>query len=156
MDVVATLMDACSSVLMVYRPISFDAGCPSALIGGFVSYIVIYCLMHRNPMFYAFIQLSQLYLGMSYIYLYVTTFYKPFRCFPSFNHVNWYCLCCLCIINIYIISTCLNLGDFWVHGRPLETPPLLRLVSHPIFLAFSSTWQDSEALSSLGYSTSVE
>ena len=47
-DVVATLMDACSSVLMVYGPISFDVGCPSALTGGFASYIVIYYLMHPN------------------------------------------------------------------------------------------------------------
>ena len=39
MNVVATLMDAYSSILTVYGPIIFDARCPSALMGGLASYI---------------------------------------------------------------------------------------------------------------------
>ena len=69
-DMVATLMDACSSVLMMYGPINFDTGCPLALTGGFASYIVIYYLMHLNSMFYASVQLSHSYLGLSDVFMY--------------------------------------------------------------------------------------
>ena len=138
MDVVATLMDACSSVLMVYVLINFDAGCPSALKGGIVSYISIYCShsWYYDCLTHSFNYLT--YISDCLMYLYVTTFYISFRCFPSFNYVNMAYLCYLC--SLCIIYTCLNLWYFWVHSRPLETPPLLRLSFHPIFVVFPGTW----------------
>ena len=52
MDVVATLMDAYLSVLMVYGPINFDAGCLSTLTGGFALYISTVYLHYAFTYYY--------------------------------------------------------------------------------------------------------